>query len=231
MCVLLQDPASLTCTGPALHTYMCPDVHILTRTLTRTSCMCLFTHMPVDSPSWPASPGLCSLSTCAHSQLPRLPQVLPQSLSTEPVPCSAPWCPAWLWQGVGIESAGIKRDFSQFELCPSHCLQMQPCGHHIFTKCAKKKRCLARSCRAEEYQGGCARWQAWLLQPLMGAPARAASAREKLAGMAAWAGGAGGLVGYNLLPGWASPTPRPHSPDLPRGGAPCGASFLFSFLS
>lgn len=176
-------------------------------------------------------PGLCSLSTCAHSRLPPLPQVLPQSPSPELVPCSAPWCPAWLWQGVGIASAGIKRDFSQFELCPSHCLQMQPCGHHIFTKCAKKKRCLARSCRAEEYQGGCARWQAWLLQPLMGAPARAASAREKLAGMVAWAGGAGGLVGYNLLPGWASPTPRPHSPDSPRGGKPCGASFLLSFLS
>lgn len=54
----------------------------------------------------------------------------------------------------------------------------------------------------------------------MGTSARAASAREELAGMAAGAGGAGGLVGYNLLPGWASPLRRPHSPDSAGGGAP-----------
>lgn len=216
MRVLLQDSASLTCPGPGLQTCMYPDVHILALTLTRPSVLTHARGLPILT----RLPGLCSPGTCAHSQLPPLPQVLPQSPSPEPVPCSAPWCPAWLCQGVGIESAWIKRDFSQFELCPSHCLQMQPCGHHIFTKCAKKKRYLARSCRAEEYQGGCATWQGWLLQPLMGAPARAASAREELAGMAAGAGGAGGLVGHSLRPGWASPLLRPHSPDSAGGGAP-----------
>ena len=71
----------------------------------------------------------------------------PQHPAPEPVPHSAAWCPVWLWQGVGIWSTEAKRDFSLFEPHPSHCLQMQPCGHHIFHKecLAKKKRCLASS--------------------------------------------------------------------------------------
>lgn len=118
MRVLLQDSASLTCPGPGLHTCMCPDVHILTRTLTRPSVLTRACGLPILA----RLPGLCSPGTRAHSQLPPLPQVLPQSPSPEPVPCSAPWCLAWLCQGVGIERAWIKRDFPD-----SNCVQAIVC--------------------------------------------------------------------------------------------------------